>query len=185
MIAPCTCGVPLLDLRPSTVIDVLVWCATNKPAIRSQLLNRSDCVPLREWADAQGASFALDDGGFFYITRDGSANELLELDRRFASHEYELGLMLGYPRCCAATIAEIGEREIDDRASVASRWHFSPPYHLINPDGYAYGAALISHVPCTPSCAPSLRIAEAVRDYAASRPRCDHIEPLSRSGMLP
>lgn len=185
MIARCTCGVPLLALLPSTVIDILVWSATNKPAIRSQLLDRSSSGPLREWAHAQGASFALDDAGFFCIARDGFANELLHLDRRVAPHEYELGLMLGYPRCCAATIAEIGEREIDERSSIAARWGFSPPYHLINPGMYAHGAALISHVPCTPSCEPSLRIAEAVRDYAAARPQCDHIEPLSRGGFLP
>jgi hypothetical protein len=184
MISCCSCGVPLLDLRPSTVTDILVWCATNKPAIRSQLLDRSDSVPLREWAEAQGASFALDHDGFFCVARGGSANELLQLDRAVASHEYELGIMLGYPRCCAATIAEIGERQIDERVSLVSRWYFAPPYHLINPSGYARGEALISHVPCTPSCTASLRIAEAVRDHVAARPRCGHIEPLSRTGML-
>ena len=184
MIACCTCGLPELDLRPSTVIDILIWCATNKPAVRSQLLDRSDSVPLREWADAQDASFALDDAGFFCITRDGAAHELLELDRRAASHEFELGIMLGYPTCCAATMAALGERHIDDRASVASRWNFAPPYHLINPARYAAGVALISHVPCTPSCDPSLRIATAVRDYAVVHARCTHLEPLWRNGML-
>src|ERR1041385_4700279 len=103
MIACCTCGTPLLDLRPSTVIDILVWCATSKPAIRSQLLHVSDSVTLREWADEQGASFALDGAGFFAIARDGAAHELLELDRHTASHEYDLGIMLGYPSCCATT----------------------------------------------------------------------------------
>lgn len=184
MIAYCTCGLPLLDLRPSTVIDILVWSATNKPAIRSQLLDRCDSVPLREWADAQGANFALDDAGFFCIARDGAAHNLLELDRRGASHEYELGIMLGYPTCCVGSIAAVGERNIDGRASLASCWYFAPPYDLISPAGYLKGAALISHVPCTPSCVPSLGIATAVRDYVVARPRCNHLEPLDRAGLL-
>lgn len=185
MIACCTCGVPLLDLRPSAIIDILVWCATSKPAIRSKFFDPSVALSLREWADAQGASFALDDAGFFCVARADAARDLLELDQRGASHEYELGIMLGYPACCATAIAHVGERNIDDRASVVSCWDFAPPYHLIRPGGYADGAALISHVPCTPSCAPSLRIATTVREYAAARPRCAHLEPLWRNGMLP
>jgi hypothetical protein len=180
----CTCALPMLNLRPSTVIDFLVWCATDKPALRSQLLNHPDAVPVREWARLRGASFALDDAGFFCIARHAPAEALLNLDRGAGRHEYQFGIMLGYPPCCASAIADAGEREIDHRSFLASHWYFEPPYHLISPAGYLNGAALISHVPCSPSCAASLRIAETVRDYVIARPRCNHVEPLRRQGIL-
>jgi hypothetical protein len=185
MITCCSCGVPLAGrLRPSTIIDILVWWATAKPAIRSRLCDLSDSTVLREWAQMQGADFALDDDGFFCIARDGRGDEVLELDRRATTHEYELGLLLGYPECCVASIAKVGEHFIDRRAAEVSRCHFRPPYHLITPGGYTRGAALISHVPCTPRCTASLRIALAVRAYVIAHPRCSHSDPLWRAGML-
>lgn len=186
MVAHCTCGVPLTPLRASTVVDMLVWCATRKPVLRAQAADAVDHYDiLRDWAQSYDADFAMDPDGYFCVSRTIPAHEVLGIDSSPEPHEYEFGVLLGYPTCCAAAGAAVGEANLDMHLSTTvAQWHFPVPYQRIDPTAYISGAALICHIPCAPRCEASLAIATMVREYAAVRPRCVHIEALWRSGLL-
>lgn len=185
-VMPCTCGVPRTPIRASTVVDMLVWCATTKPALRSQAPEgASDDGVLQEWARSYDADFAMDRDGYFCVSRTIPAHDVLGIDSSPEPHEYEFGVLLGYPTCCSAAGAAVGEANLDLHLSTTvAQWQFPVPYHRIDPTAYISGAALICHIPCAPTCESSLAIATKVRDHAAVRPRCVHIEALWRSGLL-
>lgn len=180
----CGCGVPQISLRPSNIVDILVWHATAKPALRSEFAVGSAADDLRRWADSCDADFATDDEGFFCVSRGRPAAEILAVDQSPMPHTYDLGILLGYPECCSRKMSELGEHAIDISAADAALWTFVPPFHRLNPAGYMRGVALISHVPCAPDCGPSLRIADAVRAYLEARPSCTHVVPIQEAGLL-
>ncbi len=81
----------------------------------------------------------------------------------------KIGEALGYPACCVE--AYVKGREFPDQSLVFLRPAFSTegrPHPLLNPGG---NDELISHVPCSYACAPSLAIAERTsRELAKMAP---------------
>ena len=156
-------------LRPSALVDFIQLLACGKPAVR--LLVGGDGEPraveaLSLWCRDRGFGLAADGDGFACIAAEGGrAGRILELDRRPGAHEVELGLALGYPRCCCERVAAVGESAIDAYAAEVAGWPFAGPYRRINPGGYRQGLSLICHLPCSPACVASLEIADRAREF--------------------
>lgn len=153
------------ELLPlSAKVDFLHLLGLEKPAVRTNVPEQA-MQALRRWCLRYGYGWDADEEGYCCVASSvGLAREVLEVDRRVEPHETELGLLLGYPRCCCEAIARVGESGIDDRAAEVARWPFKGRFRLIDPSGYRQGASLICHLPCRADCAASLEIAErAVR----------------------
>lgn len=172
---------PWAQLPPSVRVDVLQLSANAKPAIR--VLSATTAVDLREdlrgWAIANDLGAASDDE-YTCIARDYlSAADSLRVDSMGRAHELEFGLALGYPTCCCEAIRRIGESAIDERAQEIKTWTFHGQYTIINPERYSLGGALISHLPCTPTCEASLRLASSAVDWIQRQTRlvCVELEP--------
>jgi len=155
-------GFPWDSLPPSARVDVLGWYS-GKPAIRlPRFALGTDVLPrLATWAHLQSASIAADDDFVVVATRD--AEEILALDQSPAPHALDLGIRLGYPVCCATAIARAGELRIDELAETAA---LDCRETLLDTSGYTEGRALISHVPCSPTCVSSVELAH--RSLAAA-----------------
>jgi hypothetical protein len=152
---------PLKLLRPSVLVDFVLFLACEKPAVRLMVDNKDGFEALGKWCRQWGFDFAADEEDFACVSSEpGTASRVLEIDRRAYAHEIELGRALGYPACCCERVAEVGESEIDSYALVVEGWSFEGPYRRINPAGYRLGRALISHLPCSPTCEASLAIAD-------------------------
>ncbi|MEY2420005.1 MAG: hypothetical protein QOI95_72 [Acidimicrobiaceae bacterium] len=161
---------PWRDLSPSAQVDVLGWCAEVKPALR---LARNHyvhdvCGPVRAWATLVGASVAYDEK--FIVVAEADAGAIVVIDGSSTPHEYELGMRLGYPPCCAENIKRVTESRIDAYARQAARWPFPSTHKLCDPSGYLTGRALISHLPCAPACDASLELALAAAALIDSLP---------------
>jgi hypothetical protein len=153
------------ELLPrSAKVDFLHLLGLEKPAMRTNVSEQA-MQALRNWCLRYGYGWDADEEGYCCVASSvGLARKVLEVDRRVEPHETELGLLLGYPRCCCEAIARVGESGIDDRAAEVARWLFQGRFRLIDPSGYRQGASLICHLPCRTDCAASLEIAErAVR----------------------
>jgi len=157
---------PTAQLRPSALVDFVLFFACDKPAVRL-IVDTEECSEaMRFWSIRQGLDFASDRVGFACVgVHSGSAVSILEIDRRVEPHEIELGLALGYPLCCCESMACVGESNIDSRAVEIAAWKFDGEYRRINPQGYRSGGALISHLPCSPVCEASLMIANRARKF--------------------
>jgi hypothetical protein len=152
---------PLRLLRPSALVDFVLFLACEKPAMRLTVDNEDGLDALRKWCKQSGFDFAEDGEGFACVSSEsGTASRVLEIDRRADAHEIDLGQALGYPACCCERVAELGESEIDSYAATVARWSFEGTYRQINPVEYRSGRALISHLPCSPACDASLAIAD-------------------------
>ena len=148
-------------LPPSAAIDLLGLMAGAKPAAR--IVAGSHAPVLVDWAALARLESVRDETGHVVVaaTRDAAAT-VMALDRAPGPHEYELGLLLGYPHCCVQAVARIGEASIDAHAASAARWDLQGRFRLIDTRSYRLGQALISHVPCGPRCQASLALAEQV-----------------------
>jgi hypothetical protein len=148
-------------LKPSAAIDIAHLWFRIRPALRTELARSVSQADVHRWAHHLGFFSALDDEGFLSVSRDPQlSRRIIDLDRQSGNHTFALGLRLGYPRCCCRMAARIGEIGLD-------AWEHEPTefrgrFKLINPTGYRRGNALISHIPCSPHCQPSLRMAEAL-----------------------
>lgn len=145
-------------LPPSAVTDVTLVLRGHKPAARVSVGPRGG--DLRRWARRQGLFTSVDAEGFAAISRDAAtARRVIDLDRRPGRHTLALGTMLGYPPCCSRAAARVGDEGIDrQHAAIATR-RFYGRFLAIDPSGYADGSSRICHVPCSPRCLPSLRMA--------------------------
>jgi hypothetical protein len=131
-----------------------------RPAVRSKLTRGGSSSRLRAWARRIGLFAAVDQEGFFALARSPSAaSRTLRIDRRPGRHEVALGQALGYPLCCCRAAARRGEASVDAWAvAVVGARHIGPA-RLIHPGSYGHGGSLVSHVPCSPGCRPSLQMA--------------------------
>ena len=112
----------------------------------------------RCWFRRYGLFVSSDADGFAAVARQPSlARRVLNVDRRPGRHTFQLGLLLGYPPCCARAAGRAGDQGIDIAASELSERYFPGPYRLTSPGKFNLGETAISHVPCSPICAPSLR----------------------------
>lgn len=145
-------------LPPSAVTDVTLVLRGHKPAARVSVGLRGG--DLRRWARRQGLFTSVDADGFAAISRDpATARRVIDLDRRPGRHTFALGTMLGYPPCCSRAAAHVGDEGIDRRHAYIAARRFHGRFRAIDPGGYADGSSRISHVPCSPRCLPSLRLA--------------------------
>ena len=181
-------ALPWHSLRPSALVDFILLLACGKPAVRLQAEGGGDprvMAELSAWCRDRGFDMATDGEGFACVASEaGYAGRVLEIDRRPEPHELELGLALGYPRCCAERIAALGESGIDDYAREASTWLFAGPYRRINPSAYREGCALISHLPCSPACGPSLVLANRAWEFVLAHRSEPLLSALCHSPIL-
>ena len=106
---------------------------------------------------------AIDGDGFLVLSKQAwLSRQVMAMDRSPGNHTYPLGRMLGYPRCCCLAAAAVGEENLDSWASEFNANGLFGRFKAIDPQGYPQGRALISHVPCSERCVPSLRMAEAL-----------------------
>jgi hypothetical protein len=154
-------SLPTQALRASAAVDFLQFFAGTKPALRSVLTTQAEATALRTWCQRAAYDFAIDADFYFCVAPfAGQAQTILDLDRQPEHHEYELGRALGYPSCCCRQIARLTEASIDTYAASIASWKFVGDYSLINPTGYITGDSLLSHLPCSPYCLPSLMLAK-------------------------
>lgn len=178
-------ALPLDLLRPSALIDFIQLLACGKPAVRLLVGGEAErrlVKALSLWCRERGLDFASDGEGFVCISSGGGeAGRILELDRRAEAHEVELGLALGYPRCCCERVAAVGESNIDAYAAEVAAWPFTGAYRRINPSGYRQGLALICHLPCSPTCDASLSIADGAAGFLLAHTTEPVLSPLLRA----
>jgi hypothetical protein len=164
-------GRRLLDLpallAASVAVDALGVLVIAKPAMRTFAGDRASA--LLAWASDANLSAAADHDGFVAVAHSKSlAGRVLAVDRSPDDHCAELGTLLGYPRCCADRVAALGESAIDDYAESVDAWLYEGPFRLIDTSGYRSGRALISHLPCSPTCLGSLELARRCLPVAAT-----------------
>lgn len=151
-------GLPWSDLPPSFRVDLLQLLSGSRPAIRSHV-GETAREGLRAWCTASGLDFAADGPWVGLSTEVGRAARILQVDASPAPHEVDLGLLLGYPPCCCEQAALVGESQIDRYAQHVASWPLRGGYALLDISRYSEGLALISHLPCSPTCQPSREIA--------------------------
>ena len=141
--------------------------ANLKSAFRCRLTDPSLFPLLKPWCKQHGLAVRVDRDGFVCVAKTIElATRLLEVDRSPQPHERILGLLLGYPLCCAEFVADAGESNIDALAAEIRQWAFAGEYRLIDPSSYLDGASLICHLPCSPRCSASLAIARGALLFA-------------------
>jgi hypothetical protein len=150
-------------LKASAAVDLAQVLFSIRPALRTELRGPVDGAAIRRWAWNLRCSAARDSDGFLVLSKSAAiSRRVLEADRRRGDHTYPLGLLLGYPRCCCRAAAGVGDEGLDAWCGRFSGSDFQGAFKAIDPRGYVEGRALISHVPCSPRCLPSLRMAEAL-----------------------
>lgn len=151
----------------SARVDIILKLLGLKTCLRSRLRNReANWFPLKEWCSQLCYFMETDEEGFVYIAQsEQMLVKMKGLDLSFQPHEEQFGWLLGYPLCCCAKIARIGEVCIDDFEMSFRDEQFSGRYQLINPSKYHLGQAFISHVPCSPTCQNSLDLAEKFANF--------------------
>ena len=153
---------PREALPSSAAVDALQLSANLKSAFRCRLTALALFPFVRPWCELHGLAVRVDQDGFVCIARTIElASRVLEVDRSTEPHERMLGLLLGYPLCCAESVARAGESNIDILAEQIRQWRFDGEYRLIEPSGYLDGTSLICHLPCSPVCSASLVIARS------------------------
>lgn len=178
-------SLPLGLLRPSALVDFVLFFACEKPSVRLLVDTADGLGALGAWSERWGFDFATDGEGFACVGRgDGTAALVLEIDRRAEAHETELGLALGYPPCCCERVASVGESGIDAYAAEVATWPFKGEYRRTNPAGYRSGRALVSHLPCSPACDASLAIANRAHAFVLEHARESVLTELYRSTVV-
>ena len=156
-------SVPWEVVPASFAVDLLQFCSTSKPIIRSAIRSPSgNRNPVQNWAKSFGLKVCFDSDEYFFVGRRlEEAMQGRSLDRSCEPHAFEFGQALGYPQCCCRYVADATEEMIDSLAKSQEQWTFSGSFSLIDPSGYASGCSLISHLPCSTSCELSLVLATA------------------------
>lgn len=147
------------SLQPSAYVDLLLLLGKEKKSCRFSLNQETVCYEMIQWCKINHLSYFLSKTGFMYISTHFFLAWLVKIiDDTKTKHEFLLGKILGYPTCCSRKIASIGESEIDEyEKKLIQHTFFYKPYHIINPEGYLKGYALISHIPCCSTCDKSLK----------------------------
>jgi hypothetical protein len=161
-------------MRPSAQVDLAQVRCSIRPVMRSETCGRLDRCEVRQWARRAGLFVALDRDGFFAMSpRASSVRRVLRIDARPGRHTMALGRALGYPVCCCLAARRRNDEGLDDWARGMARRRFAGLFHLIDPAGYAAGRSAISHIPCSPRCSASLRMALLLlgRRVGGSKPR--------------
>jgi hypothetical protein len=84
-------------------VDVLLFCIGAKPAVRLRPHNTEGVDRLVTWCATADLFSATDIDGYACVARSQIvANNVIDIDRRFEPHEYDLGLALGMRSAAAA-----------------------------------------------------------------------------------
>jgi hypothetical protein len=159
-------------LKPSAAVDLTQLVASVRPAVRTELAQRMDDLTVRSWARYHGWFVAMDTEGFLVLSASPSlARRVLVIDRSPGNHTSMLGRVLGYPPCCCRAANRVGEHALDAWSISVSAMRFVGRFKLIDPRGYLRGRSFISHIPCSPWCLLSLRMAEGVKKWQRHRHR--------------
>lgn len=163
---------PLDCLPPSALVDALHLAAGLKVVLRTRLIRGADWANVSAWCNAHELVGVRDEEGYAIIgLTDSVVREALTLDMSPNPHEIALGVLLGYPPCCCRAIAEVGEAAIDAYAEATRNRNFGGDYSLINPGEYVDGRTLICHLPCSPWCDDSLKLAKKALGFLRNDPR--------------
>lgn len=149
--------------KPSAAIDLAQLWFCIRPVMRTEPAQPVDHDRVRRWAERYRFFPVLDNDGFLVLSRTPClSRRLLDLDRSPGNHTFALGRILGYPYCCCRKAATVGDAALDALAGRFRSDDFLGRFKMISPLGYHDGRALVSHIPCTPRCMPSLKMAEAL-----------------------
>lgn len=158
-------------LRPSAITDLAQLVTFIRPAIRTQIPSLA-YEHAHRFAWQLGCFAASDSEGFVVFSRcQLLSRQILILDRSRGDHTYALGRAFGYPRCCCRAAACVGDEGLDRWAREVGSRRFIGRFKAIDPIGYQRGQSLISHVPCSERCLPSLSMALALKMRLADAPR--------------
>lgn len=150
-------------LKPSAAVDLAQLWFCIRPMMRTELARPVARETVRQWARHYRFFAALDDDGFLVLSRTPClSRRTLDLDRSPGDPTFALGRRLGYPYCCCRKAASMGDAALDALAGRFCSEDFFGRFKLISPLGYGDGHALISHIPCSPRCMPSLKMAETL-----------------------
>lgn len=152
------------EFAESAQVDLLLLALQKKSCVRTRInFNGSLRKRIEKWCNQFSVCYCIDEENFIYLSH---SKKLLDvayaLDHSTQPQTAQLGKILGYPRCCSEFGEKIGEMQLDQ---VEDNYRFTPfegEYCLINPCYYLQGCALISHIPCSTQCNPSLAIAKSV-----------------------
>jgi len=155
------------DILPlSAKADFCLFIARIKPALRTQVKEGKKSQHSLKSIRALGYHSILDENGFLVISRDSSLSKtIIEVDQSPLPHAAYLGRLLGYPECCANFIERVGESRIDKVAEEYKKNNFRGLFSLLDISQYLKGISLISHVPCSYECNPSLTNALFIRSF--------------------
>lgn len=150
--------------KPSFGVDLLALMRAIRPVVRTKIESNTDARKVAAWARSRGLFYCLDKDGFASFARRPSlARRTMTVDRSLETHTAALGRLLGYPRCCCLNAARVGEKSIDVLVEKFARRRFIGYFKLTDPTGYLRGSAVLSHVPCSHKCMPSVTMARALR----------------------
>lgn len=151
-----------VNLRPSDYVDMLLFLNKDKPAVRLGLNSEVVYQSMTEWCAIYHYNYCISQSNYMYIS--GSrflANLIRIIDDATFPHEFILGIFLGYPSCCARKASFVGESKLDQweqEAYITSSTQIR--HQLTDPTKYLSGASLIAHIPCSPNCKKSQKIAK-------------------------
>lgn len=158
--------VPWSIVPPSFQVDLCLFLAGVKPAIRTHVKHQRKIQPFLNNILDFGWHPVHDKSGFLVISKDKDLSQtIIQVDQSPPPHAIQLGCLLGYPECCSKFIEHIGEDGIDKVAEGYKRTDFKGLFSFIDISSYLEGIALISHVPCSTECQPSLNIALSVYSF--------------------
>lgn len=157
-------GLPA-DLKPSDYVDMLLFLGLCKPVVRLGQNNFMLYRKMNAWCKKYSFKSYVSRAGYMYISKKMFLSYFASIvDDLPFPHEYLLGNLLGYPKCCVKKISTLGESNIDKWESLEfGDDRLVGKYKLIDPKLYRKGTALVSHVPCCNTCAESLHLAKAAQ----------------------
>ena len=113
---------------------------------------------IKDWGVPNQIFISMDDLFIAIGLDEGLCQKVLKLDSSPDRHAKELGSLLGYPECCCHFAEKVKEENID-AIEKTRKGLYKEEFKLIDTFDYMRGKALISHLPCTLTCTPSLLIA--------------------------
>ena len=144
----------------SASVDLAQLAAGVRPAIRTEMSFSESYETVARWARRHGWNIDIDIDNFIAISPSFNlCRRIIRIDRYQHDHTYQLGRELGYPKCCCRAAERVGESNLDTWEFALAERPFLAPFDAIDPSLYRYGRSLISHIPCSTNCVPSLNMA--------------------------
>jgi hypothetical protein len=150
-------------LKSSARVDLAQLGAKIRPVVRTELAVSTNHAIVRAWARRHGWFAVVDADGFLVISPSPArVRRVMTLDRSPGDHLRVVGAALGYPSCCCRAASRAGEARLDAWADKVAGRRRIGAFGVLNPSGYRDGLALLSHIPCSSACRPSLHLAIAL-----------------------